>query len=503
MAGATSITIPPPVQGYNTRDPISEMQPTYAVDCENFFSDGFSVDLRDGNSAYSAGFMAGSLFSYQPQTGTARLIATGSGSKMWRINAGSQTDITGGAANILTQVSAVNFRSRIFFASGNQSQDTMDVYSWNNSGNIALAAFTGPSGDDKALFNVTVYKSRLYFCGTNSLSIWYGGVDATTGTLTEFPLQSIFNNGGKLLFCGTTNRSGQLDQEYFCAISDQGEVLVYQGDSPSSSTWALVGHFFMPPPATSESFIYWGRNLVIITIQGLVLLADVMSGENDLVFLSDAINKDFSNAVQVALQNGYRVSGKYYPKGNRILITLREDSSSPQTPTVFAMSTINRSWWKFKSLNFNSGPVFCVHNQELYFTGGQYFDTPSQGIYIFTGDKDVNFNTSGVLNRTIKLRSAFNYFGDRTHVKTFTSARPVIYQSEGLSLTMGCDVDYSNTTATSLETDLTDTSYKLYQPIMGLRGIGKCASIRIDGTVTTKKMSLQAIEVFYTQGGLV
>jgi hypothetical protein len=119
------------------------------------------------------------------------------------------------------------------------------------------------------------------------------------------------------------------------------------------------------------------------------------------------------------------------------------------------------------------------------------------------GYVDTNQSTGASKTRTHKLRPAFNYLGDRSSVKTFVSARPIIYQSEGLDLTMDADVDFADTTATNRETNTADTSYKIYQPSMGLNGIGKCVSVRIDGTVTTKRSSLQAIEVFYTPGGLV
>jgi hypothetical protein len=119
------------------------------------------------------------------------------------------------------------------------------------------------------------------------------------------------------------------------------------------------------------------------------------------------------------------------------------------------------------------------------------------------GYKDVNTSNSALtLSRIIKLRHAFNYLGNNIANKVFTQAIPTIYQSEGLALTLDCDVDYTDVTATSTETDTTDTAYKLYQPRMGLTNQvnGSAVSIRIDGTVTEKRMSLQATKVYWLEG---
>jgi hypothetical protein len=147
------------------------------------------------------------------------------------------------------------------------------------------------------------------------------------------------------------------------------------------------------------------------------------------------------------------------------------------------------------------GFSWALFNDNIYFSSNPI----SGGSCLFkadTGDYDDDGN-SGILTRTIKLRFAFNYFGQPEIVKQFTEARPLLYQQYGLNLTMDTDIDYANTTALSTITDSSDTSYRLYRPRVGLKGIGKAASIRIDGTMTTNKMSLQAVEVLWNQGDII
>lgn len=521
---AMSVVIPPPVDGWNTRDPISEMPPTYAVDCENFYSNGSSVDLREGYSLFTSGVGNGavsgnistSLLTYSPPTGGQKLIAvvtSSSGVTVYSIDSsGVKTDITPAAGQDSYNCTSVNFRGRIFLSDANAGiYSSPTVVVWNGTGLFVSAGFTSTAVN--GFFGITSYKSRLYMIEKDTMTIWYGGVDAVTGALTKFDLQSIFQLGGRLLFCGSAGRSSDLNQEYFTAISNQGEVLLYQGDSPSSSTWSLVGRYFLPKPLVLEilggfvlyprCFFYWGQDLVIMTIQGVVLLSSVISGSsNSINYLSEKINSELLKNIDFnSLSEPALATGIFDSKNNRLIFKILKSNLEYET---YVMSTVNYSWWKWTGINASSN--FCSFNSDIYFWSPKttYTGLDDARIFKLGGTKDLSLEDgTTTIPRTMLLRSSYNYLGDRSHVKTFTAARPVIYQSNGLDLTMGCDVDFANDVSTSRETDTSDTAYKAYQPMMGLNGVGKCASIRIDGTATDKEMSLQAIEVFYTQGGLV
>jgi hypothetical protein len=92
---------------------------------------------------------------------------------------------------------------------------------------------------------------------------------------------------------------------------------------------------------------------------------------------------------------------------------------------------------------------------------------------------------------------------DRSSTKQFTSATIILQESEGLTLTVDADVDYADRTPTSTLTNTADTSYKRYHARAGLTGIGKAASIRFEDTVTTKRRSIEAIEVHWNEGDIV
>lgn len=501
---ARTTVIAPPTMGLNTKDPIAAMDPSYCVSCRNFFSDGTSVDLRNGYSFYSSGIggdYVNNVTEYATQKNGVKLMAWGDDRRPYDCTGGgAATDLSNAGTFVMSiggaPYGSVVFRNLIFWKA---YEATHDVYYWDGvAASLALAAFTGPSGDDKALFGPAVYKSRIYFIEFEASAIWYGGVDAITGALTQFNVQSILTLGGKLMFIGNVTRTGNLDSSYFVMITDQGEVLVYEGDNPSSATWGLVGHFYMPAPLGRSSFCYMGPNLIILTNQGVLALSEVLSGNANLTYLSDKIAPTWKAAVVADVGSAYW-SVVYYPKGQMLVVHTGYDLFQT-SPLQFVMSIVTGGWWLWDI----PAQGFGIHSGNLYF--GSNGDGAANGA-IYRADNGYfdELNTSGgVRTRTIELRPSYNYMGSPTKMKQFLLAKPHIYQSEGLALTVDADVDFGNVTATqSIATDTTDTSYKLYNPTIALHGIGKCMSLRIDGTVTTKRISLQSTEILWNDGGVI
>ena len=486
-----SKTIIPPVMGWNTKDALSAMGPEYAVEAENFFSEGSSVDLRSGSLIYGTGYGASVLlaaFEYIDSSGTHYFLAFND--KVWNTSAsGAATDITGaGTVDGAGEVYCVNFKGRVYMKGYNAGSDS---YYWAGSGNITAAAFTGPSGDDKALWRITIYKNRIYFLGFDA-STWYADVNALTGALTQFDFASQLRLGGTLWFHGSLSQSNNNNEERFVVISEAGEVLIYSGDYPgSAATWGLVGRYYIAPPVGRRSFFYWGTDIIVITRTGLISLSDVIAAgaRSDFSALSDTISTAFKSALQITnALDRYRVCGIYYPNGPYLLINGVDPTSGNAIQLI--MNTLTRSWWKFTGLK---AYTWAIYNNNLYFSSDS-----GPMVKADTGNYDEDPANAGVkLARTIKLRPAYNYFGDTESFKQFTFCIPTVYQDNQLSITIDANVDYENVVATSANTDTKGTAYQIYQPRCGLRGIGKAASIRIDGTVTDKRSSLQAIEVFW------
>ena len=476
---------------------------------ENFFPNNGTVDLRKGEAAYAASPAGGdamdTLRTHVSNSGVETLVTRGSGAlKMYSVDVGGggMTNITGAVTFTQDFIYSVNFRGSIFMKEDNSSKD---VFAWNGAGNLTQPAFTGPAGDDKALSHITSYKNRIYFSDYKGTSIWYGGVDAVTGTLTEFPLASIFRLGGKISFIGSVSLSGIAVQEVFVIISNIGEVVIYQGDYPGANTWGLLGRYTIPRPAGERAFFYWGQDLLIITQQGLVSLVSVLNTgiDQEVAYFTDTIFSAFKTEVDALLLSSANTAiGIVYPGGPYLVINTYPATTGHLSDgyATFVMNLITRSWCRFISTNLVYD--WALLKGRLYFSSFYGVGLADEGDEDFRPDG----NQTNVYIRC-SLVPAYNYLGNRSSVKQFVEARPILYQSEGLNITMDADVDYGNVEPTSKTTDTTDTSYKLYRPRIGLKGIGKCASIRFDkkypDVFTKKKMSLQAIDVIWNEGDIV
>lgn len=500
VSTAVSKTIAPPVMGWNTYDAISAMDPSYAIEAINFFTNtGSSVDLRKGYTHLTTTFGAGTalyLFNY----GDTHLIASGfQGRIAYDINVttGVATALNPSGPILYPYCSAVNFMGRIIF------KDFFFAPSVYYDGTtFGLSGYTIGGSPPVGIYQPNVYKSRIYFIG--GASAYYGGVQAVTGALTQVDFSPFLTLGGGIFYAGSTTKQGLQNNSYFVVVSQRGEVLLYSGEFPGDASWGLVGHFYMPPPSGYDSFFNFGADLLIITVGGLVRLSDVLNGSTPLIPMSQKINDQFIAGIANTLYVG-GANGTYFPAGNMIIINIPTQvngSGIPSSTDQYVYNVNNGSWWRWTGILANTWQVF---QNKLYFLGAQTAASDTVVCNGYTGNFDENLTTlNGTPNsRNIKLRPAYNYFGDPDTPKQFTKARPTILQDNGLQLTMDADVDYANIPATSTEKDGQVTgALQIYQPVIGLTGKGRSASIRIDQTVTAKQMSIQAIEVTYNEGDL-
>lgn len=481
-----STTLPPPAMGWNTRDPLPEMSPLYAVEIENYFPKGGTVEIRPGyryhcknvGTTGAAGLIAELYY------GSTRKMVTSlydSAARVYDVtNSGSSpTNITAGS---LTQAMSYfqQFKDRLFMSNG-----TEEVYRWTGSGNIASASFT-PS---HAAGCMTVYKRRFYWIDITNNSIQYGDIAAVTGACTEYNPQEYLKKGGKFLYIGTFSRTKQfLEDELFCTITDQGEVFIFQGDWPGDSTWSIVGQYQIPVPRNNKSFIKKEGDVLIITDLGVISLRAVAAGEPTF-YITDIITEGFKE-LMLTYPSG-AVQGFYYPRGQMLIINIEIAS---ETFIQVVQNVTSGAWTKFTGIRAYGWGLF---NNEAYFGG------PSNKVFKFdNGYFDENPAVdAAVQNRTTVLRPAYYHFGSPEMIKHFQMAIPTIWESEGLNLTIDADVDYSDTSPGSTITDTSDTSYKLYQPTCTLTGVGTHASIRLEQTISTKRRVLQATKVLWTEGG--
>src|SRR3990167_4727547 len=202
-APARMKTLPPPVEGWDTREALADMPVKRAVILDNWFPGTDKIDLRRGFSSHATG-MSGNVESLLPY------VSTAGAEKLFAANGGNIYSVTAagavgaaavtGMTNDRWQHTQIGTAGGDFFlaANGDDTPRTYDGTSWSTFG------ATGPTVANLIWFNT--HQRRLWFGEKNSLSAWYLAVNAITGAASEFPLHGLASLGGYIMAMGTWTR---------------------------------------------------------------------------------------------------------------------------------------------------------------------------------------------------------------------------------------------------------------------------------------------------------
>jgi hypothetical protein len=540
-------TMPPPSGGLDLITPIDNMEPTSALELQNIFPGAGAPTVRLGYQQFcDLGVTSPIQFMHEfpKQDGTAELIAA-QGTKIYSISStGVKTDVSkvgGYSSGKWNKEMFGNSQYGYYMYLANSYGDAPQVY---KGGGVAAANINatcrGGSVAITELCNVAAYRTRLYFVQRNTMTMWYdktaGAVMTTAAsTLDSYDFSGIFRRGGYLLFTGSyTNQSGVTSQDYFMAVSSEGEIVMYSGSSPDATAsdaggaWNLVAHFIIGKPLGQKAFIRINQDIWIITQQGIVPVSALFQTdpEQALTVVSYKINPLISQyATQVALSEMW--TGFFYPAGRRVYIILPDSTS---TATLLVYSIDSKSWTQFQLYTSEHSIAACKYNN-LPFYGS------NRGV-VYQGETGYADNVvSGSAGEAITFagRSAFSFYGSRGNYKAFKDIRPIIKAKRGLTLQLGLDTDFKRqsilTNVTSPVsiftawgvrwgvgagtinpyTGLPLTAY--YQPWSGdveyifdryaVAGQGHCAAIRFGGSIKNSPCQFIGFEIRYDLGGQV
>lgn len=501
---AVSQSIPAPLGGWNTRDPLDLMADTFAIRMVNYFPGTAAVEQRRGFRVHSSGMGTGAVETVAEHvgaTGTRTLIACANGNIYNATTlSGTATSLASGLTNNKWQT--VNFRD----AGGNSylmMANGADVVKAFNGTAISNPAFTGVTLS--TLIDVTSFKNRLYFVEKDSTSIWYADINASSGALTEFDVGSLFRRGGYLLTAASWTRdTGGGTQDLLVLMGSCGDVLIYGGTDPGATDWALVGRLYLPCPLGRRCLGNIGAELVAITNQGLIPFSSVVNvtpdKESNFVKLSDNISSAFISAADSYGTNfGWQFTAYY--RGRMAIVNIPVIAGSKSEQAV--VNTLTGAWCKFTGLNASS---WCSFNDKPYFGG--------MDGKVYEADYGANDNGSAI---EVDLKTAFNYLGNREALKRFTMAR-VLSASEGdITFTFNIDVDFEDrmltdtisitgTSGSEWDTatwDVSDwDSGTLYsQSVYSVDGLGRCAALRVKGLYKDLAHQITAFHLIYEAGG--
>lgn len=420
-----------PTGGWDAISPLAKMETKYAVALENWVPRTGYVELRKGYQVWVQAVTTDpieTLMTYRPAATAEVLFAAGGGS-IWNVSAAgtpvlSTTGLTSNRWQYInfTPAGGANY---LYITNGS------DVPRYYNGTTWTAAAITGVSPGN--LINIAVHKRRLWFIEKQSTSAWYLATDAIIGAATELDLGALITQGGYLVAMGSWTIDGGLGpDDYAVFVTSRGEVIIYKGTNPAvAADWELVGVFRMSPPLGYRCFHKSGSELWMITLQGVIPIAQALPYNPDAA-RSVAITSRIQNAM---LQAGAAGQDKFgwqlisYPAQALSMLNVPITENSVQNQYV--MNMLTGAWCKFTGWNAN---CFEVFNDDLYF-----------------GDNNGNINLAytGVADLvepiSADMKCAFNYFGDPARLKRMTLAQPLLVTSGTITPTLAVDVDFSDT----------------------------------------------------------
>ncbi len=235
---------------------------------------------------------------------------------------------------------------------GSNTPLVYDGATWGTTPTISGAGLTASN-----LSFVWSFKERLFFVEKDTLNAWYLPVGSIGGTVTKLPLGGVFARGGSLMFGASWSLdigSGLAEQCVF--VTTEGEVAVYQGSDPSSSTtWEKVGTYRIGKPRGARAFIRAGGDLVIATDIGFIPLSAAIS--RDFAALAPSavsypIEDAWNQAVAESSFAGWNC--EVWPAKQMVLVALHGEPGD--AGEIFVANTRTGAWGDFTGWN-----AHCLH----------------------------------------------------------------------------------------------------------------------------------------------
>ena len=470
-------SVPAPIGGLNTRDSIASMPPTDAVVLTNWIPDTYGCRSRKGWQTWAAEFPGSvPVKSILPYFSSATTFPAGAFLTIPTTMPGAMFAATDTA--IYTVTSRTNTPASALALSGNPNAGLFNHAQFANSAGSFLLACSEADGyftydgttwlrrvagsgsgqvhhvNPNDLVHVSVWKRRAWFVERNSTSAWYLPADAIAGDATEFDFGPLFKRGGHLAFTANwTIDAGDGIDDYFVAVSSNGEVLVYRGTDPSvAAEFGLVGVWYVGQiPVGRRGYTQYGGDLLIVSTDGVSPLSLVTRGGSTLLTVQ---NKEYSSKIAPTL--GTAVRETFTVPGWQLMVAPYErilvcNTPYPATtyPTQFVMSLTVNNW-----CTFNNIPIISMGT-----CGGYVFGGTADGrlLILFVGTRDsVSYAGTGGTPIVGEVKPAYSYFETPSNVKQFKMARPWFISTETPSIFLDMSVNFLPTAPAGSVTYPTD-----------------------------------------------
>lgn len=514
------------MQGVNAYDPLGRMSMDHMPYAYNIFSAEQGPYTRKGFQQHATGHGAAvrTLIPYQASA------TSGTDDKLFSVTEDGIYDITTSTASPTLSVSFasqagdagwgnwVTYRNdagtiRCLYADGENG-----LFEYTPGGSWALV--TGITGITEAdIRYVCQHKLRVWVVLANSNVAYYMPAGAYLGAATAFNFGAQFPHGGYLVgLWSWTVDGGSGQDDLLVAVSSTGDVVVYQGNDPSSSaTWNLVGRWNVGPLPKGRNIVGTiGGELHILARYGVISLNDLMrgvdatklTGQNsvarNIVF---AIRSDMTTR---ASSQGWSVLSNL---SDGFMLITRPILTDSDTPLQYVFNLSTPGWGFFRDV-----PMQCGAD----YNGAFYFGDRDGVVHTFTGSKDnvLRDGTGGDFVQ-FSMMTAYSDLGSPGRFKiphflrpTFASTGSFLpsYSAKALfdyDLGEILNTDQSQTlTGTSVwDTAVWDTavwggSTNTGYRTLGACGMGRMVAIAIRGSAPSQ-LRLVDLEVMWAAGGFL
>ncbi len=493
--------LPSPTGGINARDNFTAMDPKDAINLVNVFPETSSVVVRRGFAAVSTGLgnLVQSLMVWRGAP-TDKIFGA-AGSSIFDVSTDPATSVVTGLTNAKWQWTNLENAGGQFLVACNGADHVQefDGTTW------TVPTITG--ADDTTFINVTQFKERLWFVVANSLNLYYLETQAIQGPASLFPLGAVFKRGGYIIAIGSySNDAGEGPDDYFCIMTNNGEIAIYQGTDPTSATtWSLVGIFWVGKPIGRRCMANLSGDLVIITQDGVVSMQASLQYGRDAgqkAMITAKIQTKFSDASR-AYFNNFGWQPLVYPRARYFIVNVPQVQD--MTQVQFVSNTISGSWTTFTNMN---AQCWATANDFLYFGGndGDVYQANEGFLDDATGaGADIQWD----------VQTSWQALWGKSN-KLFTAVRPEMLTGGGTQFAIDVDVDF--VTATPVGTLTTPTIMGMVWPWTwpGTWGgdsffdaqwhtvgkFGTWSSVHMKGIVSGAPNEIQSFDVVAQRGGV-
>lgn len=498
-----SLTLPPPVGGWNSRDSFDNMAAQFAVKLDNFFPKQQAVASKPGYSSHcdtGTSSQIGTLVEYEHDS-VHKLIAASNGS-IFDVTTTTPSTLKSGLSSSVIEFSTTQMKGSMFFANG---VDDLQEY---DGSTIATSTFTGVTLSN--INYVHTHSSRIYAVLEDSQTFYYGGVNAISGALTAFDLSQTGNFGGRLKIITSISRDGgNGPDDYIIFIFENGDVAVYQGTNPGdANNWSRVGVFKIGRPLSIHGVLQVDSDVIVLTDRGYEAISRILPigrATRNSHLLSYNIQPDVLSAIKrIGSTASWQVS--LYPRGQMMIVNV------PVTSTTFEQHV----------RNINTG-AWCRFMQDTtskwsLFGSDIYFGDTSGVVYKFD---DGSFTDNGTAIR-VDAQPAWTYLQRRRQNKKLNLVRPVFKTAALPAVRLAANSDFNtiqignsktggnfsnfytwNATGSTWDSATWPLERKVVQPWLKVNAIGHALGVRVTMDVSVDQVEWNSTTYLFEPGGLI